>query len=57
MSAKEEAVAKTLVVGTAVAAGLMILASSPNCNRGCKTVAQHLAEHVLADLLTKFLGA
>lgn len=57
MSAKEEAVVKTLAVGTTVVVGLMILASSPNCNRGCKTVAQHLAEHVLGDMLSKLLGA
>jgi hypothetical protein len=56
MSAKEEAVVKTLVVGTTVVAGLMILASNPNCNRGCKTLLEHLTEHVLQDMLTKFLG-
>lgn len=57
MSRREEALAKTLVVGTAVAAGLVILASSPNCDRGCRTVAEHLAEHVLGDVLTNLLGA
>jgi|HubBroStandDraft_2_1064218.scaffolds.fasta_scaffold652683_2 hypothetical protein len=56
MSAKEEAVVKALVVGTTVVAGLMILASNPNCNRGCKTMLEHLTEHVLQDMLTKFLG-
>jgi len=33
------------------AVGLFWLASNPNCNRGCKTVAQHLAEHALEDFL------
>jgi hypothetical protein len=56
MSAKEEAVVRTLVLGTTVVAGLMILSSSPNCNRGCKTVAQHLAEHVLGDMLKSLVA-
>lgn len=57
MSRKQEALAKTVVVGMAVAAGFVILASNPNCEHGCKTVAEHLAGHVLGDVLTSLLGA
>lgn len=45
-----------LLVGTGVVVGLQILASQPNCDRGCKTVLAHLTEHVLQDMLTKLFG-
>ena len=45
-----------LLVGTGVVVGLQILASQPNCDRGCKTVFEHLTEHVLQDMLTKLFG-
>jgi hypothetical protein len=38
------------------AVGFIVLASNPRCNRGCKTVAQHLAEHFLADFLDGLFG-
>ena len=49
-------VGTVLLVGTGVVVGLQILASQPNCDRGCKTVLQHLTEHVLQDMLTKLFG-
>jgi hypothetical protein len=57
MSKKDEALVKALLIGTTSLAGLAILASNPNCDRGCKNMAQHLAEHVLGDMLSRLLGA
>jgi len=41
--------------------GLVVLASwllsNPRCNRGCKTVAQHLLDHGLDDFLGGLLAA
>ena len=41
--------------------GLMLLAgwmlSNPRCNRGCKTVAQHLLDHGIDDFLGGLLAA
>jgi len=34
-----------------------VLSRSPNCNRGCKTVAQHLASHGLDDIIGTLFGA
>lgn len=43
---------ESVLIWTGVAAaGFFWLASNPNCKRGCKTVAQHLAEHALEDFL------
>lgn len=56
MPRKDETLAKALLIGGGVVVGLAILAASPNCDRGCKSVAQHLAEHVLGDMLTKLLA-
>jgi hypothetical protein len=39
------------------AVGFFVLASNPRCNRGCKTVAQHLAEHAIEDFLGGLFGA
>ncbi len=46
----------TLIWTGLAAAGLFLLASDPHCNRGCKTVAQHLAEHALEDFLGGLFG-
>ena len=44
--------AEKLVVAGAVAIGVaLMLSSSPNCNKGCKTLAQHLLDHGIDDLL------
>jgi hypothetical protein len=51
MSRKNEEVGKALLIGSGVVLGLTILESSPNCDRGCKILAQHQAEHVLGDML------
>lgn len=32
------------------------LVSRPDCGRGCRTVAEHLIEHGLADFLTTLLA-
>jgi hypothetical protein len=34
-----------------------VLSRNPNCNRGCKTVAEHLASHGLDDIIGGLLGA
>lgn len=46
---------------TIVTAGLVILvglwlASRPNCDKGCKSVAEHLVQHGLDDLVTGLLA-
>jgi len=50
-------VGTALLVGAGVVLGLKILSSQPNCDRGCKTVLEHLTEHVLQDMLTRLLAA
>jgi hypothetical protein len=42
-------------VGLLLAAGWLL--SNPRCSRGCRTMAQHLAEHGIDDFLTGLLGA
>lgn len=56
MSNRDEGIARALLVGGGLVVGLAILAADPNCDRGCKSVAQHLAEHVLGDMLAKLLA-
>jgi hypothetical protein len=54
MSRKEE----NLVWGGLVLLGIgWLLSRSPNYNRGCKTVAQHLTSHGLDDLIGGLFGA
>jgi hypothetical protein len=45
--------ASTNVLATGVAFVLVAwwLSSRPNCNRGCKTVAEHLLEHGIRDIV------
>ena len=31
-----------------------ILASRPTCGRGCRTIAEHIAEHGIDDLMKSF---
>jgi hypothetical protein len=33
-----------------------ILASRPSCNRGCRTLAEHLIEHGISDIVTAMLA-
>jgi hypothetical protein len=40
-----------IVVGIGAVVVAAILASNPHCNRGCRTLAQHLAEHGIEDIL------
>ena len=44
------------LVWAGVAVAGFWLASNPRCNRGCKTVAQHLAEHAIGDFLGGLFG-
>jgi hypothetical protein len=48
---------QAVLVGAGVLVVLNILASQPNCNRGCKTVLEHITKHVLADTISAALGA
>lgn len=46
-----------LVVVGAVLVGVgLVLSSDPNCNKGCKTIAQHLLDHGIGDLLAGLFG-
>lgn len=46
-----------MIVAGAVAIGFaLLLSSSPNCNKGCKTLAQHLLDHGFDDLLGGLLA-
>jgi hypothetical protein len=40
-----------IVLGVGMFVAAVVLASNPRCNRGCKTLAQHLAEHGIEDFL------
>jgi hypothetical protein len=42
---------KTVLTGLAVTGLALLLLSRPNCNRGCRTVAEHLLTHGLDELL------
>jgi hypothetical protein len=55
-SNKGQAVGNALLVGGLVIVGIQVLAAQPNCGRGCKTVLEHLTEHVLQDMITKLLA-
>ena len=56
MARKDSDLGTVLLVGTGVVVGLQILASQPNCDRGCKNMLEHLTEHVLQEMLTKLFG-
>ncbi len=47
---------QTAVVGVALAILAIWLLKRPNCNRGCKTVAEHLLSHGLDDILSGLLA-
>jgi hypothetical protein len=36
--------------------GLLLLSSKPRCNRGCKTIAEHLVTDGLAGFLDTLIG-
>ena len=55
-SNKGQAVGNALLVGAGAIVVFQILASQPNCDRGCKTMFEHLTEHVLQDMVTKLLA-
>ena len=41
-----------ILVGAGLALfGLWLLNSKPQCNRGCRTVAEHLLEHGITDVV------
>ena len=42
---------KLILVGAGLLLAAAVLSSNPRCNRGCQTLAQHLAEHGIDDLL------
>jgi hypothetical protein len=43
-------------LGIAFTAALLVLNSNPRCNRGCRTVAEHLLEHGIEDIFISLLG-
>ncbi len=44
-----------LTAGALVLVGLWLV-SRPQCNRGCKTVAEHLIEHGISDFIGGLLA-
>lgn len=49
---------ENLIWGGFVLLGIgWFLSRNPNCNRGCKTVAQHLASAGLEDIIGGLFGA
>jgi hypothetical protein len=42
--------------GVGLVALALILASRPNCNRGCRSVAEHLFEHGVDDAIAALLA-
>jgi len=56
MSAKGSAVMGVIVVGVfAVLIGKMLL-SEPHCKGGCRTLAEHLVEHGIKNIIRGFLA-
>jgi len=47
---------KALVISSGVFLVGLWLASRPNCSRGCRTVAEDLIEHGLADFFATLLA-
>ena len=45
-----------LTVGAVLLGAGLILSRNPNCNRGCKTLAQHLLDHGIDDLLAVLIA-
>lgn len=42
---------QSVAVGVVFIAVSLLLMTRPNCPRGCRTLAEHLLQHGLADLL------
>jgi len=49
--------AQLILFGVGVVVLAKILESQPNCNRGCKTVLEHITNHVLTDVVSGLLSA
>jgi hypothetical protein len=49
--------AQLVMFGVGVVILAKILESRPDCNRGCKTVLEHITQHVLTDIASSLLGA
>ena len=47
---------KELVWGVLFIVAAILLLRNPRCNRGCKTVAEHLLSHGVDDLATVLLA-
>ncbi len=47
---------KQVVMLVCIAMVGMWMLSSPRCNRGCKTVAEHLVRHAVDDLIAGLLA-
>ncbi len=56
MGDKNMAKAQILTIGTALAVVGILLLMRANCRRGCRTLAEHLVEHGLEDLIAGLLG-
>jgi hypothetical protein len=41
-----------VIIGAALVGAGWLLTRNPNCSQGCQTVAQHLLNHGIDDLLT-----
>jgi len=50
--AKEQAA----IFGMVLVLAAVFLLRDPNCNRGCRTVAEHLLSHGLEDLVSELIG-
>ena len=56
MNQRDTKAVQAVALGAGVVVTAAILASNPNCNRGCKTVLEHITTHVLSDVITGLLG-
>lgn len=45
---------KLFVAGGIIFIGILML-SDPQCDRGCRTVAEHLLDHGIEEFMTKLL--
>jgi hypothetical protein len=47
---------KALLMATGIALIGAMMLSNPRCDRGCRTVAEHLLDHGISDLLGALLA-
>ena len=47
---------KTLLTALGIGVFGLLMLSNPRCNRGCKSIAEHLVSHAVDDLIAGLLA-